>query len=262
MPVLQPIPSKPRGLVSRLFGGAKQRSGLPPGQRVYAIGDIHGRADLLDQLTTAILDDSRAWRAEGNTITVVYLGDYVDRGPDSKSVIERLLAPPADFHAVFLLGNHDKVLLDFLQEPGLFRSWREFGARETLLSYGVVPPLFDRDEVYIEARDAFAEALPRTHLQFFKGLHLSAEIGEYYFVHAGVRPGTGLDDQTVEDRLWIRGEFLSSTADFGAVIVHGHTPTELPVVRPNRIGVDTGACMTGCLTAVVLEGDGYRFLQT
>jgi len=259
---LNTLPQKPRGLLSRWFGGEERRASVPPGMRVYAIGDIHGRADLLDLLTVRILDDSAAWRREGHAAKIVYLGDYVDRGPDSKTVIDRLLAPPPELDAVFLLGNHDKVLLDFLEDPSLFGAWREFGARETLLSYGVVPPLFENQEAFVRACDAFRAALPDAHLRFFRTLQLSAEIGGYVFVHAGVRPGVDLGRQSAEDMLWIRGDFLDSSADFGAVIIHGHTPTEQPVVRPNRIGVDTGACMTGQLTAVVLEGSGYRFLST
>jgi serine/threonine protein phosphatase 1 len=245
-------------LLQRFFA-APRAPALPEGTRVYAVGDIHGCAGLLDQLTARIVDD--AWTATGPR-WLVYLGDYVDRGPDSRGVIDRLLAPPAGFSCSYLRGNHDQVVLDFLDDPSVFRTWREFGARETLMSYGVLPPRFDDTEAYAEASAALRQALPPDHLAFLSRLEPSLELGGYFFTHAGVRPGIPLARQSVEDLMWIREDFLGSRADFGAVVVHGHTPMVRPQRTANRIGVDTGAYATGRLTAVVLEGDSCRFLHT
>jgi serine/threonine protein phosphatase 1 len=232
---------------------------VPHGVRVYAIGDIHGCAQLLAQLLEAIVEDSQGFAGAKR---LVYLGDYVDRGPDSRAVIDRLLATPDDFVPTFLRGNHDQVLLDFLEDPAVFRNWREFGGRETLLSYGVPPPRFDNEAGFAEARDRFRQALPAAHLAFLSRLELSTRIGGYFFTHAGVRPGVPLDRQAPQDLLWIRDEFLSSRADFGMVVVHGHTPTSRASRSANRLSLDTGAYATGHLTAAVLEGDGCRFLFT
>jgi serine/threonine protein phosphatase 1 len=256
------LPEKQRGFFARLLGKEREAATVPEGIRVYAVGDIHGRADLLDRLTNEIIFDSSEWRRAGGRCVVVYLGDYVDRGPDSFGVIDALLNPPSAFEPIFLLGNHDQVVLDFLNDASVYRVWREFGAMETLLSYAVRPPRFDDDGAFEKTREEFEKALPASHLKFLHGLQHYAEIGGYYFAHAGVRPGVALKDQAVADLLWIRGEFLDSSADFGAVVVHGHSPTEEPVVRANRIGVDTGAYVTGRLTAVVLEGAEHRFLHT
>lgn len=257
---MNPERSRPRSLMARmagLFSAANKAVPLPEGVRVYAVGDIHGCAVELDRLTAAILHDSADWQGERH---LIYVGDYVDRGPDSKGVIDRLLDPPKGFEICYLRGNHDQVLLDFLSDPAVFRTWRDFGGRETLLSYGVVPPRFDELSALEETRERFRAVLPRAHLEFFEGLQFSAKIGGYFFTHAGIRPGIGLDSQAKEDLLWIRDEFLTSAADFGAIVVHGHTPSADPVRRPNRIGIDTGAYATGRLTAAVLEGAECRFL--
>ena len=252
---------RPTGLakrIARLFSlGTKSPAAVPEGVRVYAVGDIHGCLRELDRLTAAILHDSASWPG---TCHLVYVGDYIDRGPDSKGVVERLLTRQEGFTLHYLRGNHDQVLLDFLDDPSVYRSWRDFGGRETLLSYGVVPPQFDDLSAMEKAAERFRTALPSAHLAFFENLQLSAKIGDYFFVHAGVRSGIALDDQSAEDLLWIRDEFLASSSDYGMVIVHGHSPTPEPVRRPNRIGIDTGAYATRRLTAVVLEGDKCRFL--
>ena len=251
---------KKQGLLAGLFGGrAVHAASVPAGARVYAIGDIHGCADQMDRLLAAIEDDAKGYAGEKH---LVFLGDYVDRGPDSKGVVERLLAPRDGFTQYFLRGNHDQVVLDFLDDASVYRSWRGFGAPETLMSYGVLPPRFDDEEAYRKVREEFAAALPASHLTFFRDLQYSARIGDYFFVHAGVRPGVDLDLQTKEDMLWIRDEFLLSNGNFGAVVVHGHTPSERPVRRANRIGVDTGAYATGRLTAAVLEGSDCKYLLT
>lgn len=246
-----------------LFGLRRKPKGepraVPPDHRVYAIGDIHGRRDLLEELLDKIRKDCEATQ---QTVVTVFLGDYVDRGPDSKGVIDRLLNLPAPFEGKFLRGNHDQALLDFLVDPGTYENWCDFGADETLVSYAVPPPRDYSLATLRRARDWLAEALPAEHLDFFRASPLSWEIGDYFFAHAGVRPGTALNEQKEDDLLWIREEFLTSLQDFGKVVVHGHTPTESPVKKANRIGIDTGAYLTGRLTAVVLDGQNQRFLQT
>ena len=232
---------------------------VPPGHRIYAIGDIHGRRDLLDTLLHDIEDDCAG---SEQTAVIVFLGDYIDRGPDSKGVVDRLLNLPARFQGKFLRGNHDQALLDFLADPASYKGWCGFGADETLTSYGVRPPRDHSELTLCDARDRFVKALPADHLHFFRTLPLSWEIGDYFFAHAGVRPGTPLNEQKEDDLLWIREEFLRSSEDFGKVVVHGHTPADAPVKKANRIGIDTGAYLTGRLTAVVLDGQNQRFLQT
>src|SRR5712672_1676590 len=232
---------------------------VPADSRVYAIGDIHGQAALLDELLGMIERDGMG-RPE--TSVLVFIGDYVDRGTDSKGVIEQLVNLQSDFTAHFLRGNHDQALLDFLADPNSFPIWKDYGAEETLASYGIASPASDEEVALRQTRDSLRQALPARHLRFFETLKLSETIGDYFFAHAGVRPGTALDQQEERDLMWIRDEFLNSRAAFGKIIVHGHTPTNAPVVRRNRIGIDTGAYLTGRLTALVLEGTRRRFLQT
>lgn len=241
---------------------ARPSARVPEGTVVYAIGDIHGRADLLDTIHRAIEADAAA-RASHRRV-VVYLGDYVDRGLDSKGVIERLLGQPLPgFERVFLKGNHEDALLKFLDEPQFGRDWKYYGGLETLMSYGVTDlPLKDDEAAFEAARDQFVARMPEDHLDFLRTLRLSHSEGDYFFAHAGVRPGVDLDAQAAEDLMWIRDDFLAAREDFGKVVVHGHTPEERPVERANRIGVDTGAYITGVLTAVVLEGTERRFLDS
>jgi serine/threonine protein phosphatase 1 len=260
-PKNSPAAARP-GFVSKLVKRLRAKRGLPAtpaGVRIYAVGDIHGCAGQLDRLMAAILSDRES--ADSDPY-LIFLGDYLDRGPDSKGVVERLLAPKTGFKPLYLLGNHDQVLLDFLENPIVYRTWREFGAQETFMSYGVLPPRFDDEQEFADARNRLARALPASHLDFFRSLQVSAQIGDYFFVHAGARPGVALEQQAREDMLWIREEFLNSSHDFGKMIVHGHTPAEGPVRRRNRIGIDTGTYATGRLTAAVLEGQGLRFLST
>jgi serine/threonine protein phosphatase 1 len=240
---------------------ARRQPQVPPGLRIYAIGDIHGQVALLDRLHLEIEADAAAGQQLQSVI--VYLGDYVDRGLHSREVIERLLGgPPPGFRAVHIKGNHEQAVLDFLEDPSFGVQWANFGGLETLYSYGNLEAAhLSKPDEFFKAADLFFEQLPAAHLRFFKGLQLSATIGDYYFVHAGVKPGIPLEHQAEEDLLWIRDEFLDSPADFGKIVVHGHSPEPDPVLRANRIGVDTGAYMTGVLTCVVLEGTGLRFLQ-
>jgi len=233
---------------------------IPQNQRIYCIGDIHGRADLLQQLHQKILTDATAY--PGKKI-IVYLGDYIDRGEQSRQVIELLLTHPLpDFEPIYLMGNHEQVMLSFIEYPEVSAAWLTFGGRQALNSYGI--PLAHipiKKELAPLARQ-LVENVPDAHWEFLHNCVSSWQCGSYYFVHAGIEPGVALDKQVLEDQLWIREEFLRSKRDHGAIVVHGHTITEEPEVLPNRIGIDTGAYESGVLTCLVLEGAGHRFLRT
>ena len=236
---------------------------LPEGQILYAVGDIHGRLDLLAGLLGLIDLDAHASRPADRR-TLVFLGDYVDRGPDSRGVVERLIAEePQGFDVHFLKGNHEAMLLAFLGDASRLDHWRMNGGEETMRSYGVDTERFAQLGAPAHAwRQAFAEALPEAHLRFFRDLQLSVSFGDYLFVHAGLRPGVPLAAQSEADLIWIRGPFLSHADPFDKIVVHGHTPGAEPVTRPNRIGIDTGAVFTGRLTALRLEDGSRKFLQT
>ena len=229
---------------------------VPAGVALYAVGDIHGRADLLDRLHGAILADAAARPAAERWI--VYLGDYIDRGEDSAGVIDRLVERPlAGFRAVHLCGNHEDFLLRFLMDESVAPHWLFNGGDATLASYGLA---VDRDWTRLQRN--LRRALPRRHLAFLEGLALSHAAGDYLFVHAGIRPGLPLDRQRREDLLWIRGEFLDSTAPHGRIVVHGHSIAHEVEFRANRIGIDTGAYMTGRLTCLALAGSERRIIGT
>ena len=253
------------GLVGRLraaLGGKREAVSLPEGMRIYAIGDIHGRDDLLSDLLARIERDARG--APSSRKILIFLGDYVDRGLQSKQVLDRLTgAAPSGFERVFLKGNHEQALQQFLDDAAFGKTWKYYGGLETLHSYGITELTLSDDPADFErARERFNDVLPEAHRHFLRTLALSAEFGGYFFAHAGVRPGVPLHRQIEEDLLWIREDFLDSSSRYGKVVVHGHTPREEVVIRSNRIGVDTGAYMTGVLTALVLEGEERRFLQT
>lgn len=235
---------------------------LPEGRRIYAIGDVHGRLDLLRALIAAI--DTEQKDAGTARPTLVLLGDYVDRGPDSRGVVETLIEGPLPaFERVHLRGNHEASFLRFLDDIAVGPSWLYYGGAETLASYGIAAARDEDDPARLAAlQAAFAAALPESHRAFMRGLEPCRAIGGYLFVHAGVRPGVPLAGQSLDDLLWIRGEFLRSPADHGHVVVHGHTIDRKPQVRRNRIGIDTGAFATGVLTCLVLEADRYRLIQT
>ena len=233
----------------------------PPDTRLYAIGDIHGRADLLARLHAAIRDDAAA--APETRKVLIYLGDYVDRGADSAAVIDTLLNRPLPgFETVHLMGNHENFLLRFLEDAGIGRLWSMNGGAETLASYGLDGRLLADGRAGPALQAAFRARLPAAHLTFLRNLAVMHIEGGCLFVHAGLRPGVPVDMQDTEDLLWIREPFLFSDEDFGYVVVHGHTPVEAPEAHINRINVDTGAVWTGRLTAVVLSGDRYAFLHT
>jgi serine/threonine protein phosphatase 1 len=228
---------------------AAPRDQVPPGIRAYAVGDIHGRLDLLARLEP-LLD--AAARDPDRVLIEVFLGDYIDRGPASCGVIDRLIARAArrDRITVHLGGNHEAMLLAALADDRAFLHWLDNGGRTTLLSYGVSPQRAGADPA--GTRAALARAIPDSHRAFLRSLRVSFHHGGFFFAHAGVRPGVPLAAQDPEDLVWMREPFLSATGDLGAVVVHGHTPTRAPVFRENRIGIDTGAYVTGVLTCLLV----------
>jgi Calcineurin-like phosphoesterase len=249
---------------SRYFRPA-ETSRVPEGSLVYAVGDIHGRLDLLERLHELIAAD--ALKRQADRTVVVYVGDYVDRGPDSCNVVELLIRQPLRallpaLESVHLIGNHEAFLLKFLDDPQSASTWFMNGGDATLRSYGVDPwQVVQSDHFAEDLCLAFLEQLPKSHLDFYRNLRIAHEEGDYLFVHAGVRPGVALHEQKPEDLIWIRDDFLDSSEDFGRVVVHGHTPQRNPQTRTNRIGIDTGAVYGGKLTALVLEEYERRFLQ-
>jgi len=232
---------------------------VPDGTRVYCVGDIHGRDDLLRELAERVEADMET--GSFDRAVTVFLGDYVDRGHGSMRVIERLASAQWPTSITALSGNHEDFLLAFLDDAEILGFWRSQGGLETLHSYGVNvgPALAGRDFSAIQA--AFRARFPKAHRDFLETLKVSAIIGDYFFCHAGVRPGMALDRQNRDDLLTIREPFLSSETEYGKLIVHGHTPSVAPEVRANRIGIDTAAYATGRLTCLILEKDRLRFLE-
>lgn len=220
---------------------------------VYAVGDVHGRLDLLERLEAIIQEDVRR-KAFGRPV-ICYLGDYVDRGPQSAGVIEWLArSSEGTARRIYLKGNHEDRMLAFLEHPEANGPrWLEFGGRQALASYGIETPEDAADADWPGIRDALKAALPPSHLRFLNGLQLAFRWRDHLFVHAGLHPERGLADQEARDLMWIREPFLSSGRDWGARVVHGHVIEPEPVVRPNRIGIDTGAYRTGRLTCLVAE---------
>lgn len=237
-----------------------QPPSIPAGYLVYAVGDIHGETALLDRMVDLIRAD--AGDHPPSRIVLVFLGDYIDRGPDSRGVLDRLTGNPLPgANLRFLLGNHEAVMLDFLSGGVGGAEWLRFGGVETLASYGIAAAGAPTPVRLAQLRDELEAKLPPQHLHFLRGLENSCVTGDYAFVHAGIRPGRPLDAQIPEDLLWIREPFLSDPRPHGHVIVHGHTVTPQPDLHPNRIGLDTGAYATGVLTALRLMGTEQRILQ-
>jgi serine/threonine protein phosphatase 1 len=245
----------------------------PEGVCLYAVGDIHGRRDLLDLLMAQITEDA-ARLPEGIKPQIIFLGDYIDRGLKSREVIDFFTSGAAGrFDPVFLMGNHEEALLRFLEDASFGNQWARYGGAETLYSYGLAPPnqraSLNSHEEMSAARNAwtrvwteFRNRLPAEHLAFFQSLKPYHVAGDYLFVHAGLRPGVELAEQSVRDMLWIREEFLDDRAHFPQMVVHGHTPMDSVHHDTRRIGLDTGAFLTGRLTAARLTGTDVAFLST
>ena len=229
---------------------------LPKGVRIYAIGDVHGCADLLDRLFARI-DAHIAAHPIARPVQVL-VGDYVDRGPNSRGVLDRLILRARSKETVILKGNHETFVLEFLRNPSVLQSWGQMGGLETLMSYGLTPPLKADAAVQEELARALRAALPKAHLNFLGSLPVSFSAGGFFFVHAGVRPRVPLNKQREEDLLWIRDEFLLHEESFGKIVVHGHTPVRAIDVRPNRINIDTGAYATGLLSCLVIQDDTFE----
>ena len=235
----------------------------PPGTRIYAIGDLHGRLDLLDEIHDLIRGDAAA-ATPGQRMLVVYLGDYIDRGPRSFEVIGRLLDNPMspDFETIYLRGNHEDIMLGFLDFGTRGAPWFRHGGRETLQSYGVDAPDAAAEGEFPAARQSLAERLPPTHRAFLDATKVMHREGDYLFVHAGIRPGVKIEKQDPNDFMWIRHEFMDSERHHSVCVVHGHTIEARPAITEQRIGLDTGAYYTGVLSCAVIEDDAVRFLQT
>ena len=245
-------------LFKTLFG--RENGFRAPSKPVYAIGDIHGRCDLLERLIVKIRAHAGDLPSE-----LIFLGDYIDRGPQSCEVIDYLAhsVELARFECTFLKGNHEATLLQFLEDPSIGPSWTSFGGFETLLSYGVRTTTLHKDsEVWQETSNQLREALPQSHIDFLKGLELFAQREDYLFVHAGVDPDKPFEFQGEAEFLWIRDAFLASRRTHPWKIVHGHTPEPAPYSDRRRIGVDTGAYQTGALTAACISAQGIEFLAT
>ena len=237
----------------------RQPPQLPEGLRIYVVGDIHGRADLLAQVFSRIDADLAQYPAA--RAIEVFLGDYVDRGPESRQVIDLLMKRGQSREAVFLKGNHETFIFEFLQNPASLDAWRQYGGFATLLSYGLMPSMKADAAEQQELAAAFELLLPSTHRTFLTSLKSSFTCGDFFFTHAGVKPGIPLDQQREEDLLWIREDFLLCEDDFGKFVIHGHTPVREPDIRHNRLNIDTGAFATGRLTCLVLEGRTAAVLE-
>jgi serine/threonine protein phosphatase 1 len=249
-----------RTMVWRQMIGSKRRiPRLPEGVRIYAVGDVHGRADLLEQVFAQIDADLAAYpRCKP---LQVFLGDYIDRGLFSREVIESLIRRSRVHQMVCLKGNHENYVFDFFKNPATLSQWRTLGGLQTLMSYGLQPPINPDRAQQAELAQALDTVFPKRHRRFLRGLPRFFSCGDFFFVHAGVRPGVSLAEQREEDLLSIRNDFLVCEDDFGKIVIHGHTPVTEPDIRPNRINIDTGAYATGRLTCLIIESGGYFVLS-
>jgi serine/threonine protein phosphatase 1 len=233
-------------------GSFRVPAALPPGIRIYAIGDIHGRADLLRTMLETI--EQHRSGCPIDRMILVFLGDYVDRGPSSREVLDLLVACGRRHESVFLKGNHESLMWSFLQDSAVLDGWRTCGGLETLVSYGLRPSFNPNEGDKRDLAEQFVRAVPTTHVKFLQSLQLFFICGEFLFVHAGIRPNLPLEKQKERDLLWIREEFLEYEKEFQFFVVHGHTPVREPEIRPNRLNIDTGAFATGRLTCIAIEG--------
>lgn len=245
-------------ILRKLFSAAERgpRPALPAGTRAYAVGDVHGMGALFAALRGAIEADDAARGPAA--CTVVLLGDLIDRGPDSAGVIAQVRAWSALRPVRVLMGNHEEMFLGALEQEDLLRHFLRFGGKETLLSYPIDPEEYSRADL-AETIALMRRAIPAEDLAFIRGFEDRIVLGDYLFVHAGIRPDVALADQDLADLRWIREPFLSHDGSHGPIVVHGHTIADDPQLRPNRIGIDTGAYRSGCLTALGLEGE-HRWL--
>ncbi len=243
-----------------LFGAQESAppAAIPPGQRVYAVGDVHGRADLFEALMEAVDSDDAA-RAPAES-TVILLGDLVDRGPDSAGVLALAQSWQRNRHVRALMGNHEEMFLDSFDSEEVLRHFLRYGGRETLLSYPIDPATYVAASL-TEAQELMREFVPAEDIAFMRSMEDMIPIGDYLFVHAGIRPEVPLEEQKVGDLRWIREPFTTHKGSLGPVVVHGHTIYDAPEIVSNRIGIDTGAYRTGRLTALGLEGTS-RWLIT
>jgi serine/threonine protein phosphatase 1 len=252
------------GIFGKLRSTVAGRAAWPKGKqgsRAYAIGDVHGRLDLLDALLAKVEADILSRPPARNF--VIFLGDYIDRGPDSSGVIERLLSwRPAFARLIFLGGNHEEVMLRVLRgDAEVLQSWMKFGGAECIDSYGLDSTALRQTDP-AAAIELIRAKVPRAHRQFLEDLADTFSFGDYLFVHAGVRPGLGLNEQERHDLRWIREPFLSDIKEHGFMVVHGHTIVSRVEERPNRIAIDTGAYHSGVLTALGVEGSDRWYLAT
>ena len=230
----------------------------PDGFTVYVVGDIHGRLDLLEAVHSRIDADKARLRPERSV--EIYLGDYIDRGPDPTGVVSRLISRAHDAFAVFLRGNHEQYLLDFLDGQDCLEQWRMVGGTITMLSYGVASSLLTHSVLKKLVRRNLSRLLPNDHRWFYEATELYQRVGPYLAVHAGIRPGIALEDQRTADLLGIRQDFLQYEGDFDFIVVHGHTPVMEPDLRRNRINIDTGAFASNRLTCLRIGEDGVSLL--
>lgn len=254
-------------MLSKLFRSRPQvtapaEPAVPEGTVVWAVGDIHGRLDLLLPLVEEIAADLHESKAERKM--VIFLGDYIDRGPDSRGVIKLLsgLSRAQGVEWRFLKGNHEQAMLEFLYDPSAGARWCEYGGDAALCSYGLrVPDLAHRTEAWARVAADLGHRMTAREKTFLEALELSVTVGDYFFTHAGARPGLALDRQTPDDLLWIRRPFLDSRTEFERIVVHGHTPTAVVHADRRRIGIDTKAYESGVLTALRLEGRANALVQ-
>lgn len=255
---------KGAAMLSRVLssGAPRPPARTPPGCVVWAIGDIHGRSDLVDRLLQGIRTDLHARDVPRKVVVV--LGDAIDRGLGSRAVMDQLanLAADPGLEVHLLRGNHEDRMLAFMADPSVGPGWCDYGGRETLASYGVAPPAMRGDMAgWTETASALRRAMPAYHHDLLASLEPSVVIGDYFFTHAGARPGVPLINQSPYDLMWIREPFLDDPALFEMVVVHGHTPAAAVHSDDRRIGVDTGAYASHILSAVRLEGDSRRSMQ-
>jgi serine/threonine protein phosphatase 1 len=245
--------------LNELWGAKVHYPPAPEGRTIYVVGDIHGRLDLLEKVHRQIDEDKKG--VSPVLVTEVYLGDYIDRGPDPAGVVSRLIERGRRTQAIFLRGNHEQIILDFIEGGRCLEDWRALGGIPTLLSYQLDPLQLARDVPEDMVRAALIRKLPSEHRQFYAATARYCDAEPYLFVHAGIRPAVKLEDQSLMDLMTIRSDFLDFGGDLGRIVVHGHTPVMKPDLRPNRINVDTGAFATNNLTCLKIDERGPQVLS-